>query len=459
MNQSLQQMKHRFQVDLMARLPERIARWRWPKKRIAAFQRQQLRHLLKHAIESSPFHASRLAAVDADGFELDQLQSLPMMTKTEMMENFDDVVTDRRLTLDGVQAHLAATTAYPRLLEENYFAFTSGGSSGVKGVFVYDRDAMLDYTLGLMPPEGPPEHNVVIAAVISPSPVHPSGLTSSLLDGAGLNQVIHLPVTLSIEEMVSHLNETQPEVVMGYPSILRQLAREQRAGRLAIRPALLRTVAEQLEAEVEAHLIEVFNAPILNTFACSEGLFGVKRPGEDAFTFATDLVIVELVDDQNQPVPAGTESPRVLLTNLFNRVQPLIRYALEDRLTPMPDGREHGHLVAQVKGKSAATFVYQDIHVNPRVVFAPVIESPKVVDYQIRQTPRGIDVDLIADGDPDLEALRATIRQRLEQAGLTRPEVSTRVVDALMRDPHTGKLRRLVPRDVEEHSGPSTLLR
>ena len=59
MNQSMEQMKNCFQFDLMARLPERIARWRWPKKRIAAFQRQQLRHLLKHAIESSPFHASR----------------------------------------------------------------------------------------------------------------------------------------------------------------------------------------------------------------------------------------------------------------------------------------------------------------------------------------------------------------------------------------------------------------
>lgn len=46
-----------------------------------------------------------------------------------------------------------------------------------------------------------------------------------------------------------------------------------------------------------------------------------------------DWVLLEPVDERHRPTPPGVPSHTVLLTNLANRVQPLIRYDLGDSVT------------------------------------------------------------------------------------------------------------------------------
>jgi hypothetical protein len=80
---------------------------------------QRLRALLRTAKARSPWHAKRLAGVDVDAVTGADLAALPTMTKTDVMEHCDEVVTDRRLTLELAEAHLervaAEGPAYPRL--------------------------------------------------------------------------------------------------------------------------------------------------------------------------------------------------------------------------------------------------------------------------------------------------------------------------------------------------------
>ena len=72
----------------------------------------------------------------------------------------------------------------------------------------------------------------------------------------------------------------------------------------------------------------------MNTFATSEGLVGASWPGEEIITLATDGCIVELVDACNRPIPAGRPSAKVLVTNLYNFLQPLIRMKWAKLLRP-----------------------------------------------------------------------------------------------------------------------------
>ena len=55
-----------------------------------------------------------------------------------------------------------------------------------------------------------------------------------------------------------------------------------------------------------------------------------------------DLFVIEPVDGQGDPVPPGERAAKVYVTNLYNRVQPLIRYELTDEITvldgPCPCG-------------------------------------------------------------------------------------------------------------------------
>jgi len=120
-------------------LPGYVRRVDWPADRISGERLRALRRLLAAAGKSS-WHRRRLAGIDAARLSAADVASLPVMTKADLMDNFDDVITDRRITRDLCERHLrdAADGAY---LRGEYRVVASAGSSGRRGVFVYGWDA------------------------------------------------------------------------------------------------------------------------------------------------------------------------------------------------------------------------------------------------------------------------------------------------------------------------------
>ena len=86
--------------------PEAVARLSWGRERVREEQVRRLRRVLAHAQRHSPFHAARQARVDAEAFQLEDLVELSSMTKDDVMDAWDQVVTDRELHLEDVTAHL-----------------------------------------------------------------------------------------------------------------------------------------------------------------------------------------------------------------------------------------------------------------------------------------------------------------------------------------------------------------
>ena len=442
----------RFQRELPARIPEHIGRLSWSADRIAAHQIAGLRRLLAHAMEHAPFHARRLAGVNPDRFALEDLPSLPVMTKADMMEHFDEVVTGRRLTLAAVEAHLSKIQEEPELLAGEYLCLASGGSSGRRGVFVLSWEALVDMNLAILRPNmarlaaagGPPQGGLTIGVVCAPTAIHATRAGSAIM-GGGMIRVVDAPATLPLEEIVARLNAGQPQILAGYAGILRVLAGEKIAGRLTIAPRSIGSTSEQLTAEVAAAISDAFGVPVSNTFGSSEGLFGAADPGDEVISLATDLAIVELVDERNRPVPEGTPSAKVLITNLSNLAQPLIRYELTDSFVQQPSSPNHGHLRVLVAGRTDEAFMYGGKAIQPLVIRSPLVKTPQVTEYRVRQTAGGVDLDIVVNAPVDEHALAGLIARSLSEAGLPDARVAIRVVDAIARDPRTGKVRRFVP--------------
>ena len=163
-------------------------------------------------------------------------------------------------------------------------------------------------------------------------------------------------------------------------------------------------------------------------------------------TFATDMCLVELVDAENRIITDGAVSARVLVTNLQNLTQPLIRYELTDRFERYPSLAGSGYARAEIGGRAEDVFKYGAVDVHPVVFDTVIIRIPSIVEYQVRQTASGVDVDVVARGDVDLAELASAIGERLRDAGLPRPKVTVGVVEAIARHPQTGKIRRFVSR-------------
>jgi hypothetical protein len=78
----------------------------------------------------------------------------------------------------------------------------------------------------------------------------------------------------------------------------------------------------------------------------------------------------------------------VLVTNLHNLTQPLIRYELTDRFTPAGTAAG-GFLRASVEGRSGEVFRYGSASVSPFALSTALLQAAQVREYQVRQTARG----------------------------------------------------------------------
>src|SRR5262249_57222415 len=130
-----QDLRQQHVAGLMAMMPDMVQRLGWPADRIRREREDRLRALLRVAKERSPWHRARLRDIDPERAREDDLQSIPPMTKQDLMEHWNDIVPDDRLPLDVVEAHLAGLTTDRYLLDE-FHAVASGGSTGRRGVFV-----------------------------------------------------------------------------------------------------------------------------------------------------------------------------------------------------------------------------------------------------------------------------------------------------------------------------------
>jgi phenylacetate-CoA ligase len=446
--------RQRHVARAMTLAPHLFGQLDWPAERLAERRTRMLRELVRTSAERSPWYRERLSGVDADRLDETTLPQLPVLTKAELMEHFDDILTDRRLTLAGIDQHLGTVETGSYLLGR-YTALTSGGSSGQRGVFVYDWDAWAVFWLTcfrtvLRARNSYPDLAGRPAVMASVSAAHFSHATAAMARTFASPRMttVRFPVTLRTEEIVAGLNEVQPDFMLVYPSVLHALAHEAAAGRLRIAPRRVLAGAEPLLPEIRAAAEQAWGVKVINIWGTSEGggtAVGCDRGGTH---ISEDQLIVEPVDLAGRPVPLGERAARVYLTNLYNPVLPLIRYEITDEITVLPEpclcGSAHRR-IADVQGRLDDVFTYPGLQVHPHVFRTALSREAGVVEYQVRQTPAGAAIAVRCAAPVSLDGLRARIAAALAQAGLDRPQITVETVDRLERPGGPAKLKRFIP--------------
>ena len=444
-------LRHRHVATVERLLPEYVSRIDWPPARLHEERTAALRALLRTAAEHSPWHRSRLGGIEVDSLSDRDIVDLPVMTKSDLMDNFDAIVTDRRLSRRICEEHLDGQPG-DHLLGE-FQVVASGGTSGQRGVYVYGWDAWAvcyisnmrfqvrdwsrDPALATVPR--------IVAVVAAASPTHISAAFSRSLS-SGDNRRHLFPVSLPLDEIVTGLNQLQPTVLMGYSSFLPRLVLEAQAGRLRIDPSRVIAISEPLLPEARMALHETWGAPIANGYGMSEGVF--TGFCGDGIHLPDDLCIFEPVDADGRPVAPGQRSHRVLVTNLYNHTQPLIRFEVSDEVSLVDRSCRCGsslRLIDDPQGRLDDIFVYEGaLSVHPHLFRSALGQQPAIIEYQVHQTARGATIALVTAATVDVRPLRKKIADGLEALGLSEPQVVVKVVDALPRQP-SGKLKRFLP--------------
>ena len=428
-------------------------RLRWSKAQLQAERQTRLRHLVAWAVERSPFHAERLGGIDPATVTEAQLPSLPVMTKDDLMSEFSSITTDRRLTLEVVEDHVTHVHDNDYLFGR-FRTVTSSGSSGRRGVFVYDWDEWT--TLALM-------QSRARLGTADNRPRPPGSSTASLFAGPGTHlsrvmrtflaepgdPIYHFPMTLPVTEVVRGLNAAQPDLLMGYPSALEVVVREAQEGRLKIAPLYVESGGELLMERTRDAVRQQWGVEIDDSWAVVEGAYAFSCAAGRPMHLPDDLVIIEPVDLDGRPVPPGQPAAKLYLTNLYNRTQPLIRLEIADGLTLVEDvcpcGSAHGR-ITDLTGRADIVFEYENkLRVHPMILRLALHDERLVTEYQVRQTARGASVKIVTDRPECVDDIRDLVVRTLRTAGLRDPEVTVAAVERLERLA-SGKLRQFIPR-------------
>jgi phenylacetate-coenzyme A ligase PaaK-like adenylate-forming protein len=296
-----------------------------------------------------------------------------------------------------------------------------------------------------------------LAVVILKRGFYPSAAAFEYMPEGARPYVELLRLSLTDDDLVDRLAEFRPTHLTAYASVLHELARQTEAGRLALKPELEQVVniSERLMPQARRHYAEVFGTPILNSYAMGECLFLTSGcPTSPGMHVNADWAILEVVDENNQPVPDGRKGAKVLITNLANYVQPIIRYEIGDIVTMATEPCGCGSnlpLVAGVEGRDSDVFWIPGDEgtraISPAVFDTAIARVVDVREFQIVQEAADrfrIRIEPLPGAEVDRGRALNILREQLAEHGLDkRIEVELETVDRLA--PEGGnKFKRVV---------------
>jgi putative adenylate-forming enzyme len=422
---------------------------RWTRERLEAYQTDELQRLRTFAYAQSPFYRRF-----HEGLTDRSLCELPVLTKAMLMEHFDELVTDRSLHLRDIEAHLARIQGTERL-RGRYWASATSGSTGRRGLFVFD-DAEWAHVLASFARAREwggtgidLRRRMRIASVASTTPWHMSALAAASFRSPWVS-MLRLDAAEAMTSIVARLNQWQPEMLVAYASMAGLLAVEQQAGRLHISPRMVCPASEVLTPEMRHRVEIVWGKCIFEQYAATETAgIAAECEAHHGLHLFEDLVITEVVDAAYQPVPPGAYGEKVLVTVLFSRTQPLIRYELNDSIrlaATAPACRLPYRVVDGVQGRTEDILQFPGANgmviVHPNVLHR-VMDTVAAGAWQIVQEPDGLTV-LLTGGDRSLDTTVAdSLRQALLAQGASSPHVYVCHVEQIPRG-ITGKTRLIV---------------
>jgi phenylacetate-coenzyme A ligase PaaK-like adenylate-forming protein len=423
-------------------------------------QTKRFKKLLRHVLQNSRFYQAyyKKHGINIDNIEHVSVTDLPPISKQMMMDHYDDLVCDRFLKRKNIEEFLSGSAEPKEKYRHIYTVIHTSGSCGTLSLFVY----------------GPEDWAVikalVVARVIKPRPYFYRKIKVSFIgaiDGhyAGVSLASEVPplygrflpfsINSPLETINAKCNAFYPDVLSGYSSGIHLLSQEQLKGNITIRPERIICTSDPLTVEMRHTIKQAFGKEPVNFYAGSESLtMAVQCEHHENLHLFSDWHIFEAVDDDLRPVAAGTPG-NLLLTNLYNYTQPLIRYQMHDEvvINPQPCGCGSPFPTIRNLAGRQEEFLWFDTADGKRDYLHPIVLVELFVaglkKFQVIQTQRNaMLMKVMVEGDQ--AAVLAAIRQRMHEIFCgkkldTTVKLTLEVVHDIPNDPKSGKYKLIIP--------------
>jgi phenylacetate-CoA ligase len=430
---------------------------------LEALKLRTFRELVRHANAHAPYYAN---IIRQRGIDVSTCvpADFPVLTKSILMANFDDIVTDLRLSKRVVADFLGGSADPREMLFDDITVMHTSGTSGEVGYFLcapadYKRlrraaRANRQAFRSLLPRLGLRLSRIRVA-FYGATGGHFAGATSIASMQRGLARFFidarSFEVNARLPDVVGRLNHFRPDILWGYTTALRMLGDEQQAGRLDIKPVALAATGEMVTSADLRFLSGAFGgAAAASIYACTEHmLLGISNPGTDTMTLLDDNLIFEFHEDHS------------IITNLFNFTMPLIRYRMSDILRPVSAPGARRIVIENLVGRTEQmpTFVNgagtKDF-ISPHTINEIFVAG--VTRFQMQITgPASFRFPICVEAQLDgakrgaaVAGVRARLTEILEQKGLGNVTFEVPVVADIPVNERTRKFQLIVARNPGE---------
>src|SRR5258705_4866808 len=444
-----------------------------PAEHIQRLGRERLEQIVAHARTHSAFWRDKLSGVSENSFAL---SDLPTCNKSELMEHFDEAVTVDDVRRDELASFMDDVSNVGKFFRGKYAVSRTSGSQGQPLLLVQTKKEIdLLFALHISRGNNKPiglraafkhiMHPARLAIIIFKPGFYASASAFSYMPQGAKRYLNARMFCWNDKDLMAQLAEFRPTHLTAYSSMLHEIARQIEAGRLSFQPELEEVVniAERIMPQAGNHYTKLFGAPVLDTYAMGECLFLTNCcPTSGGMHVNADWAMMEVVDENNRPVPAGQKGAKVLVTNLANYAQPLIRYEIGDIVTMAAEHCDCGSnlpLVESIEGRASEMFEIETdrgTHLLQPMIFQNTLTRLlEVREYQIIQKENSrfhILLEPLPGQKLDRERARAVMDGELRRYGLDRElDVELEAVERLTPDGDQ-KFQRVVFKTKEDTS-------
>lgn len=354
-----------------------ISQW-WDEKHLHQLQQSRLRQLLAHAGKHVPYYRELLAEhhIKAEDIRsLGDLSRLPLLDKAKIRAN-----------TEGLKSGIA----------HNLSRFNTGGSSGEPLIFYIGKERV--------------SHDVAAKwratrwwgvdigdkeIVVWGSPIELGAQDRVRAQRDRMFRTKLLPAFAmsehKIDSFLEDIRTKRPKMLFGYPSALSHIARHADAKGLKMDDLGIRVAfvtSERLYDEQRRQIATTFGCLVANGYGGRDAGFIAHECPEGGMHITAEDVIVEIVDPQGTPLPAGAAG-EIVVTHLATRDFPFIRYRTGDIGVLDTNRCSCGRglpLLKEIQGRSTDFLIAQDGTVMHGLALIYILRDlPQVRAFKIIQ--------------------------------------------------------------------------
>lgn len=323
----------------------------WPPERLLKHQLRQLGLLTEHAFRTRPFYRERLTA---SGYQAGQeiteefWRTLPVLSRREVQEHHAEI-TDGPVPADHLPYSWDSTSGssgMPLRVKTTQRSLLMWLTATLREELWHRRDFSAKTAVirrfsdnDAFPPHGKrvPDWGAPVALIYSTGP-------AALLD-----------IRSTIEEQAAWLLQEQPDYLLSFASVIRELAQHfRRAGLRLPRLRSLRTYGEANGPDLAELCRDTFGVDTADVYSAAEaGYIALQCAEHKRYHVQSEMILVEVLDDAGRPCEPGAVGT-VVVTPFYNFAMPLLRYAIGDVAevgAPCPCGRTLP-VLARILGKA-----------------------------------------------------------------------------------------------------------